>query len=259
LLNLNKGKNMVRRERETFDRDRENVGYRRAVGVFKNREDLEDTLKALKRSAFDMNRVSLIARHIDDVEGAREVTEEHGNEAKEGAAAGAVTGTILGGLGGFLVGVGLLAIPGIGPILAAGAEINALASTLAGAGIGAASGGIIGALVGMGIPEERAKVYNQRVKAGDYLLMVSGSREDLGRAQDIMREHNVEEFGIYDAPDLMTGERVQARERVEIEERERVVAPQPVERREEVVAKGRDIDADGEAEVIVVDKREEIR
>jgi len=229
-------------ERERFDD--ETGSYRRAVGVFKNHKDIEDVLGALKKSAFDMDRVSLIARHIEDVEGAKEITEKHGNEAKEGAGIGATTGTVLGGIGGFLVGVGLLAIPGIGPILAAGVEIPAIASTLAGAGIGAAAGGIIGALVGMGIPEERAKVYNERVKAGDYLLMVSGTENDLGRIQTIMREHNVDEFGIFDAPDLMKAKPAQRQERVATRE---------------VVADSVDIEGDGEAEVIIVDKRKEIR
>lgn len=246
-------------ETEIFDR--ETGDYRRAVGVFKKRKDIEDVLGALKKSAFDMDRVSLIARHIEDVEGAKEITEKHGNEAKEGAGIGATTGTVLGGIGGFLVGVGLLAIPGIGPILAAGVEIPAIASTLAGAGIGAAAGGIIGALVGMGIPEERAKVYNEHVKAGDYLLMVSGTEGDLGRVQTIMREHNVDEFGIFDAPDLMKAKPTERRERVATRE---VVEAEPVERRErvatqKVVADSVDLEGDGEAEVFIVDKREEIR
>lgn len=243
-------------ERERSVRQNQTGSYRRAVGVFKNREDLEAVLRDLKKSAYDMNRVSLIARHIEDVEGAKEVTEEYGNEAKEGAAAGAVTGTVLGGLGGLLVGLGLLAIPGVGPILAAGVEINALASTLAGAGIGAASGGIIGALVGLGIPEERAKVYNERVKAGDYLLMVSGNESDLRRVQDIMRQYNVDEFGIYDAPDLME---TQTRERVATRE----VITEPAPRREQVVDREvvatRDIDNDGDPEVLIVDERKEVR
>ncbi|MBD1805392.1 histidine kinase [Microcoleus sp. FACHB-SPT15] len=243
-------------ERETFNRETDS--YKRAVGVFKSQDDLEQALDALKKSAYDMNRVSLIARHVEDIEGAKEITEKHGNEAKEGAGIGATTGTVLGGIGGFLVGVGLLAIPGVGPILAAGVEIPALASTLAGAGIGAAAGGIIGALVGMGIPEERAKVYNERIKAGDYLLMVSGNENDLGRVQTIMREHNVDEFGIYDAPDL-----IEARSRERVATRE-VVEAKPVERRErvatqKVVTDAVDLENDGEAEVFIVDKREEIR
>lgn len=246
-------------ERETFNR--ETGSYKRAVGVFKSQNDLEQALDALKKSAYDMDRVSLIARHVEDIEGAKEITEKHGNEAKEGAGIGATTGTVLGGIGGFLVGVGLLAIPGVGPILAAGVEIPALASTLAGAGIGAAAGGIIGALVGMGIPEERAKVYNERIKAGDYLLMVSGNENDLGRAQTIMREHNVDEFGIFDAPDLMKAKPTERREQVATRE---VVEAEPVERRErvatqKVVTDTVDLENDGEAEVFIVDKREEIR
>jgi uncharacterized protein YcfJ len=189
---------MVRNEKLNVD-PKIPANQQRAVGVFKNRHSLEDLLRSLKDSNFDMGKVSLIARNIDDVEGAQEVTEQHGNEAKEGAAAGATTGTVLGGLGGFLVGVGLLAVPGVGPILAAGAEISALASTLAGAGIGAAAGGIIGALVGLGIPEEKAKVYNARVKAGDYLVMITGSKDEINRVESMMRHHHVEDFDIFDA------------------------------------------------------------
>jgi hypothetical protein len=224
--------------------------YKRAVGVFNRQEDVEAVLSDLKKSAYDMDRVSLIARHIDGVKGAEEVTEQHGNEAKEGAGIGATTGTVLGGLGGFLIGVGLLAIPGVGPILAAGAEISAIASTLAGAGIGAAAGGIIGALVGLGIPEERAKVYNQRIEAGDYLVMVSGTEDDLSRSQSIMRNHNVQEFGMYDAPDLVGAKPAPA-----------APVAEPVVEREEVVTKTRDIDIDrdNEPEVLIVDKRDEIR
>lgn len=262
--------------------------YKRAVGVFKKQEDIESALHALKGGGFDMDRVSLLARNLEDVEGAREVTEKHGNEAKEGAGIGATTGTVLGGVGGFLVGVGLLAIPGVGPILAAGAEISALASTLAGAGIGAAAGGIIGALVGLGIPEEKAKVYNERVKAGHYLLMVSGNDDEVRRAQSIMRERNVEEFEIFDAPDRNRAEaeaipasgatkrngsndtdrnRAQA-EAIPAAERRQVreeVRPMPTaERRqvrEETVTETRDLTGDGDPEVIIVDKnkRREVR
>jgi hypothetical protein len=202
-----------------------------------------------------MERVSLIARHIEDVEGAKEVTENHGNEAKTGAAAGATAGTILGGVGGFLVGVGVLAIPGIGPLLAAGVGIPAFASTLAGAGIGAAAGGIIGGLVGLGIPEERAKVYNERVKSGDYLVMVNGTDDDLDRVESIMRNHNVEEFGIFEAPDL-----------VEAKPARREVIAEPAPRSERVATRkvvtdtrGIDIDRDGEPEVFIVDERKNVR
>lgn len=216
--------------------------YKRAIGTFKRREDVEDTLRELRDANFDMSKVSLIARNVDAVEGTDDINQ--GNEAKEGAAAGATTGTVLGGIGGFLVGVGLLAVPGVGPILAAGAEINALAATLAGAGIGAASGGIIGALVGMGIPEDRAREYNDRVKAGEYLLMVSGTEQDIRRIESILHNRHVEGYGTYDAPDLATTSQGAKQERVE---------------NQKAVRDTRDLDNDGEAEVIIIDNRKEVR
>jgi hypothetical protein len=172
---------------------------KRAVGIFKNHEHVENAIRAFKDNDFDMNNVSLLARNVDDVSGGREVNESHGNEASEGAGIGATTGTVLGGVTGFLIGVGVLAIPGVGPILAAGAEIGALGSTLAGAGAGALTGGIVGALVGLGIPEEKAKVYEDRIKAGDYLLMVSGDDDTLHRTESIMGNHHVDDFEIFEA------------------------------------------------------------
>jgi hypothetical protein len=178
------------------------TNYKRGIGVFERRENVEEVLRALKNSGFNLDNVSLLARNTEEVEGAEELNEGGGNEAAEGAGIGATTGTVLGGIGGFLVGAGVLAIPGLGPALAAGVGISEIAATLAGAGIGAAAGGIIGALVGLGIPEEKAKVYQDRVKAGDYLLMVTGTENEVQRAAAILRDRNIQEFEIYDAPDL---------------------------------------------------------
>ncbi|MEB3278848.1 MAG: signal transduction histidine kinase (STHK), LytS [Lyngbya sp.] len=189
----------------TFTRERTGI-YRRAVGVFHDRNDIERAIRKFKDSNYDMDRVSLIARNIDEVEGADEIKDHgEGNEASEGAGIGAVTGTVLGGITGLLVGLGTLAIPGVGPALIAG-ELSALGTTAAGAGIGALTGGLVGALTGMGIPEEKAKVYQNRVKAGDYLLMVSGRGDQLDQAESIMRDCGINEFGVYDAPDLNEGE-----------------------------------------------------
>lgn len=173
---------------------------KRAVGIFKKQEHVEHAIRALKDNHFDMSRVSLLARNVEDVAGSREINETHGNEASEGAGIGATTGTVLGGVTGFLIGVGVLAIPGVGPILAAGAEISALGSTLAGAGVGAATGGIVGALIGLGIPEEKAKVYEDRIKAGDYLLMVSGDDDTMRRTESIMGNHHVDDFEVFATP-----------------------------------------------------------
>jgi hypothetical protein len=176
---------------------------RRSVGVFSNRRDAEEALHELKNSGFPMDRVSVIARNADgrdDIAGTQ-VSDRVGDKSDEGAKVGAATGGALGGLTGLLVGLGTLAIPGIGPIMLAGATATALATTLAGAGIGAVAGGLIGALIGLGIPEERARVYNERVQRGGYLVIVDGTDEEIARAETILHRRGIEEYGIYDHPD----------------------------------------------------------
>ncbi|HIK18334.1 MAG TPA: PRC-barrel domain-containing protein [Leptolyngbyaceae cyanobacterium M33_DOE_097] len=146
--------------------------HRRSVGVFPSRQAAEQALHELRDSGFPMERVSVVARDgdkQDDMAGAN-VRDHVGTKADEGATIGAVSGGALGGLTGLLVGLGTLAIPGIGPIMLAGATATALATTLAGGAIGAVSGGLLGALIGLGIPEERARVYQDRVARGGYLV-----------------------------------------------------------------------------------------
>src|SRR5690348_2018766 len=124
------------------------------VGVFHDIDDARDAVEALKDANFDTNDIGLLAH---DRERGREVAEETGtrSHAGEGAATGLVAGGILGGIGGWLVGIGALAIPGVGPFIAAGA----LGAALAGAAVGAGVGAVAGALIGLGIPEEEAKYY----------------------------------------------------------------------------------------------------
>lgn len=178
--------------------------HKRSVGVFSNRRDAEQALHELQDSNFPMDRVSIIARDEergDDIAGA-EVRDRVGNKADDGAKTGAISGGALGGITGLLVGLGALAIPGIGPILLAGAGATTIATTLAGAGIGAAAGGLIGALVGAGIPEDRARAYSDRVARGGYLLIVEGTEQDISRAETILRSRGIEDYDVYDAPDL---------------------------------------------------------
>ncbi|MBW4624151.1 MAG: general stress protein [Brasilonema octagenarum HA4186-MV1] len=178
---------------------------KRAVGVFSSRREAEYALTELRDAGFPMNKVSIIAKDADrtgDIAGVE--TQEHvGNKADEGAAAGAVTGATVGGITGLLVGLGTLAIPGVGPILLAGEIATALATTAAGAGIGAAAGGLLGALVGLGIPEERARVYNERVSRGDYLVIVDGTDEEIRGAETVLTNQGIQEFGIYNPPGVV--------------------------------------------------------
>ncbi|AFY55251.1 hypothetical protein Riv7116_2749 [Rivularia sp. PCC 7116] len=176
--------------------------YKRAVGVFTTRKDAESALQELKESNFPMDKVSVIARQPEESEDIAgiEVKENVGNKADEGAATGAFTGGALGGITGLLVGLGMLAIPGVGPIMLAGAEATAIATTVAGGAIGAASGGLVGALLGLGIPEERAKVYSELVSKGSYLVAVKGTEAQISQAQDILSRRGIKEWGVYDIP-----------------------------------------------------------
>jgi hypothetical protein len=178
--------------------------YKRSIGLFYSQDEAEAALRALKKGHFDMNRVNVIAKNANQVTDSEnvDVGYNEGNNAAEGAGAGATSGAVLGGIGGLLLGLGTLAIPGVGPIIVAGEAATTIATTLAGAGIGAAAGGIVGGLVGLGIPEEKAKIYSDRVSSGSYLVMVNGSDDDIRRAEEILHNNGIEEYGVYDAPDI---------------------------------------------------------
>jgi hypothetical protein len=174
---------------------------RRAIGVFSHRRDAEAAIRDLRDSGFNMNQLSLVGKDVQSgtPAGAGDMTSR--TKADEGAKAGAATGGALGGLTGLLVGLGALAIPGIGPVIAGGALATALATTAAGGAIGAAAGGLSGALIGLGIPEDRARFYNDRVNRGDYLVMVDGTDDEIHTAQAILNRHGIQEWGVYDRSD----------------------------------------------------------
>jgi hypothetical protein len=86
-----------------------------------------------------------------------------------------------------------------------GAVATALATALSGGAIGAAAGGLVGGLVGLGIPEDRARMYSDRVSRGEYLLMVEGSEDDIRRAETILNRRGIQDWGIYDMPSGTAG------------------------------------------------------
>src|SRR5688500_93593 len=148
------------------------------VAVFHDRDDAQDAINALRDAGFMADDISILARDRD-VSG--KLADDTGTEAGAGAATGALAGGLLGGAAGWLVGIGALAIPGVGPIIAAGP----LAAALGGAALGAAGGGLIGALTGAGVPEDEAKWYDERVRSGGILVtVVAGGRHS--EARDIM-------------------------------------------------------------------------
>ena len=156
-------------------------------GLIDNERQAESIVSELKSAGFSNNDISVL---FPDKSGTRDFAHEQHTKAPEGAAAGAGTGGILGGALGWLAGIGSLAIPGLGPFIAAGPIIAAIA----GAGAGGAVGGVLGALVGFGIPEYEAKRYVGRIKAGGILLSVHCDNSDwTGRAKRILEQTGAED------------------------------------------------------------------
>jgi hypothetical protein len=137
-----------------------------AFGIYQERASFERALEALKAAGFRNSDISAILPERDRT--TRDLAHEINSKAPEGFTAGAGTGAALGGVLGWLVGIGALAIPGIGAIAAAGPIVAALA----GAGAAGATGGLVGGLIGAGIPEVEAKRYAGRVREGAYLISV---------------------------------------------------------------------------------------
>jgi hypothetical protein len=135
------------------------------LGIYRSRAEVERGVEALRGAGFRHDDISALFAQGDAT---REFAHEKGTKAPEGAVAGGATGMAIGGALGWLAGIGTLAIPGIGPFIAAGPIVAALA----GAGVGGAVGGLAGALIGMGFPEYEAKRYEGRVKDGGILLSV---------------------------------------------------------------------------------------
>src|SRR5580692_2542434 len=136
---------------------------------------------SLVKSGFLSSDISVL---VPENLGPRPMATEKGTKAPEGATAGASTGAILGGALGLLAGVGMLAIPGLGPFIAAGP----IMAGLAGLGVGGAVGGVTGALVGMGIPEFEAKRYEGRLQKGGILLSVHcDTSDEIKRAKEVLK------------------------------------------------------------------------
>jgi len=151
-------------------------------GIFRDRSQAEAGVDALINAGFRSEDISVL---LPENVGTKDFAAEKNTKAPEGTATGAGTGAVVGGTLGLLAGIGALAIPGLGPFIAAGPIMGALA----GAGTGGVVGGIIGALVGMGIPEYEAKRYEGRVREGGILLSVHCDNSDwVKRAKEVLKD-----------------------------------------------------------------------
>jgi len=153
-----------------------------AFGIFKSRSQAENAVDTLKNAGFRNDDISVL---LPNQQSSEEFAHEKNTKAPEGTTTGVAAGGAIGGTLGLLAGIGALAIPGIGPFIAAGPIMGALA----GIGAGGAVGGLVGALVGMGIPEYEAKRYEGHVKDGGVLLSVHcDDSEWVGRAKNILEQ-----------------------------------------------------------------------
>jgi hypothetical protein len=162
---------------------------RKAVfGIYTTREQAENGVDTLLSAGFSNSDISVL---LPDKGSTREFAHDKQTKAPEGTATGATAGGVIGGTLGVLAGIGALAIPGLGPFIAAGP----IMAGLAGLGAGGAIGGLVGALIGMGMPEYEAKRYEGRVKGGNILLSVHcDTSEEIDRSKDILRGTGAEDI-----------------------------------------------------------------
>lgn len=157
-------------------------------GIYSTRVAAESAVDQLKIAGFNNSDVSVL---FSSPSGTKEFAHENSTKSPEGAAVGSLSGATVGGVLGWLAGIGSLAIPGVGPFIAAGP----IMATLAGAGVGAAVGGLTGALIGLGIPEYEAKRYENRINDGGILLSVhADDGEWADRARDILKRTGAEDI-----------------------------------------------------------------
>jgi hypothetical protein len=162
----------------------------------------ETIIRNLQSAGFSGNDISVL---MADKEGTKDFAHQHNTKAPEGAATGAGTGAVLGGTLGWLAGIGALAIPGLGPFIAAGPIMAALG----GAAVGGTVGGLTGALVGMGIPEFEAKRFEGKVKSGSSLISVhSDNSDETKRAKEIFERAGAKDITTAGETAVPSGARV---------------------------------------------------
>jgi len=157
-------------------------------GIYPDVDAAERAVDTLVRERFANNDISVL---VPDNQSSKEFAHKKQTKAPEGTATGAATGGTIGGTLGLLAGIGALAIPGVGPFIAAGP----IMATLAGIGVGGAVGGLVGALVGMGIPEYEAKRYESRVKDGGVLLSVHcATSDEIARVKELLKRTGADDI-----------------------------------------------------------------
>lgn len=167
------------------------------VGMFVEEQQATRAIEQLKAEGISTDQISVIAKDKKDL---KHISEETGTKAPEGIATGATAGGLLGGTAGLLAGLGMMAIPVFGPIMAAGPIVVALT----GAAVGAGAGGLVGGLIGLGIPEDEAAEYENNVNEGQILVLVDKSAGHRSMIYDVFRNNHASNSRFYDRNDAVS-------------------------------------------------------
>jgi len=175
-----------------------------AIGVFSSKAQVEAAVEQLKSEGFPLQQMSVVAKggNEESPQSGVQIQEQVGNKSGQSARTGAVTGGVGGAILGAVEALGatttLALLPGAGQVLLFGTvAANALATAVVGGVAGAAGGGLIGGLLGWGVPEKRAKLYQDRVADGQFLLMLEGTQTQVEKAARVLNPHGVQEWGVY--------------------------------------------------------------
>lgn len=152
------------------------------LGILDSQMQAERAVSELQERNIPVSAISVL---LPDTDGTRDFAHEHHTKAPEGAVAGVSAGGVIGGALGVLAGIGALAVPGLGPFIAAGPLMAALSA----ASVGAAIGGVAGALIGLGIPEIEAKLYEGKIRGGNILMAVHVESSEAQRTAEEVLKH----------------------------------------------------------------------
>lgn len=166
-----------------------------AIGIISSREAATQAIDELRTTGFPVDKISVIAKNseFNDSRSSADA-DKRTMTPVEGAKAGAMTGGATGGLLTLIAGLGVLVIPGFGPVLA----IESVLATLLASGATATLGGLVGALQGWFVPEKQARLYNEWVSQGEYLLMIEATEDEIRQAEPILRRWGVREWQVYE-------------------------------------------------------------
>lgn len=166
------------------------------IGLFETEAAADHAVKALQEAGFSKNNFSMVTRQNSIVQKVNRAEDQKEGAIQADNKLGAAGGAVVGGITGLLAGVAALAIPGIGPVVAAGSIAAALGTVAAGTGMGAAVGGLLGALTSLGISEEEAHLYAEGVKRGGILVIVEADEASALLANQVMQEAGAVEVDI---------------------------------------------------------------